>query len=96
MIFSLNIFAQSYTDVPTYSRKNAVISASILGMTFITTETFRLKINGNQAAILNISGIVISAGYSLSKTTELGRKVKKYFKLKRNKKTINNYILCEK
>ena len=94
ILFTFAIFNLQAQKLP-YSKKDAVIGASILGATFITMEIKGDNMTYLGRSTVAMSGIAISAGYSLYKTTELSRKVKKYFKLKRNKKINNEYLICK-
>ncbi len=92
----VNLNAQTLVDGQSYSRKDAIISASILGATFISAETFRNQINGYQAMVLNMSGIGLSVGYSLFKTTKLSKNIEHRLKMRRNKKIKVEILICER
>jgi len=91
-------FLTSSQPVTIYTKKDAIISASILGATFITSASLDNHINVAQMSALNFSGIAISAGYSLFKSTKISKKlaykIKRRIKLNRNKSI--NPLICEK
>ena len=52
--------------------------------------------NGYQAMAVNMSGIGLSVGYSLFKTTKLSKNIEHRIRMKRNKSINRNEILiCE-
>lgn len=85
---------QAQNKLP-YSKKDAYISTIPL----ITSFTV-LQIKGNdmtylQRSTVAMSSIVLSAGYSLLKTTETGKRIQNRIKLKRNK-NINPDLIVKK
>lgn len=91
--------AQTLIDYPNYSKKDAIISASTIGMTFLTLEFRGSQMTYGQRSITAFSGIAISAGYSLFQTTKIGKKIKHRIYLRRKKSINENNIgtryLCE-
>lgn len=87
----------SYTiPNPNYSRKDAIITASTIGATFLTLEFRGNQMSYSQRSITAFTGIGLSLGYSLFQSTDLSRKIQRRIKLNRNKK-INektNYLIC--
>ena len=94
LFLCLNSQAQTHTDYQNYSKKDAIISASILGATFITNEAFAHQMNGQQAMAVNFSGIGLSVGYSLFVTTKPYKKIQHRLKMKRNKSISKPELIC--
>lgn len=102
-LFMLSVFvnsqAQTLIDGQNYSKTDAIIGASILGATFITMELYGNQMTYGQRSITAMSGIAISAGYSLFKSTKFSKKIaykiKRKIKLNRNK-SVSKPLLCEK
>ena len=93
----VNLQSQTLIDYQNYSRKDAIIGASILGATFITLEIKGNQMTYGQRSITAMSGIAISAGYSLIVTTKPYKALKHRIKMNRNKSINRNEILiCEK
>ena len=100
LFLCLNLQSQTLIDGQSYSKKDAIIGASMLGVTFVSLEIYGDKMTYGQRSITAMSGIAISAGYSLIVTTKpykkLSYKVKRWIKLNRNKSINRNEILiCE-
>ena len=81
-LFALSIFANSQAQ---YSKKHAYISTIPL----ITSFTI-LQIKGNdmtylQRSTVAMSAMILSAGYSLLKSTETGKRIERRIKLKLSK-----------
>ena len=79
-----------------YQKKDAIIGASMLGVTFASLEIYGDKMTYGQRSITAMSGIAISAGYSLFKTTKFSRKIQHRIKMNRNKKINYKPLICEK
>ena len=67
----------------------------MLGVTFVSLEIYGDKMTYGQRSITAMSGIAISAGYSLVVTTKPYKKIVHRLKMKRNK-SINPDLICEK
>ena len=85
--------SQTLLDGQSYSKKDAIIGASMLGVTFVSLEIYGDKMTYGQRSITAMSGIAISAGYSLFKTSKASKKIQHRLKMKRNKSINRNEIL---
>ena len=97
ILFTFAIFNLQAQKLP-YSKKDAVIGASILGATFIVMEAKGDQMTYLGRSITAMSGIAISAGYTLFKTSKASKKIHRRIKLNRNKKQNENkhdFILCD-
>lgn len=95
LFLCINPHSQTLLEGQNFNKKDAIISASILGATFITNEAFAHQMNGYQAMAVNFSDIGLSVGYSLFKTTKLSRKIEHRLKMRRNKKiNVKPELIC--
>jgi len=81
LTFILALFLSTFTNAQ-YSKKDAYISASIIVTSFAINEFNGPNMTKNQIAFTAMSGMAISAGYSLYKTTRLGKKIQRRIKRK--------------
>ncbi len=94
LFFCLNLNAQTRQ---TYNKTDAYIGASMLGVTFVSLEIYGDKMTYGQRSITAMSGIAISAGYSLIKTTKPVKKLQHRIKMNRNKKiNVVPELICNK
>ena len=95
LFLCLNLQSQTLLDGQSYSKKDAIIGASMLGVTFVSLEIYGDKMTYGQRSITAMSGIAISAGYSLFKTSKLSKKIQHRLKMRRNKSISKpDNILC--
>ena len=78
----LSLFTTTHAQ---YNKKDAYIVASILGTTFATLEVKGHQMTYGQRRVTAITGIILSAGYSLYKTTAVGKRIQRRIKLRRNR-----------
>lgn len=87
LFLCLNLQAQYRYTIPNpnYSKRDAIITASTIGVTFLTLEIRGNQMTGRQRNITATSGIGFALGYSIFQSTDLSRKIQHRIKMKRNK-----------